>query len=95
MVLSRDNVRVISAAGDVEIVGADTIAKLSAETSEDRPPADWDQRIVIRRTSTLGRRSTNSLSSLSPKSDPPEWISMVLRLGKAAKDSASRSVSHG
>ena len=49
MVLSRDNVRVISAAGDVEIVGADTIAKLSAETSEDRPPAAWDQRIVIRR----------------------------------------------
>ena len=50
MVLSRDNVRVISAAGDVEIVGADTIAKLSAETSEDRPPAAWDQRIVIGRS---------------------------------------------
>ena len=35
--MKSDNVRVISAAGDVEIVGADIIAKLSAETSEDRP----------------------------------------------------------
>ena len=52
MVLSRDNVRVISAAGDVEIVGADTIAKLSAETSGDRPVAAWDQRIVIQRILT-------------------------------------------
>ena len=49
MVLSRDNVRVISAAGDVEIVGADIIAKLSAETSESRPVAAWDQRIVMSR----------------------------------------------
>ena len=47
MVLSRDNVRVISAAGDVEIVGADTIAKQSAETLKNRPVAAWDQRIVI------------------------------------------------
>ena len=46
----RDNVRVISAARDVEIVGADIIAKLSAETSRGRPVAAWDQRIVIRRT---------------------------------------------
>ena len=44
-----DNVRVIPDAGDVEIVGADKIAKLSAETSEDRPVAAWDQRIVITR----------------------------------------------
>ena len=44
-----DNVRVIPDAGDVVIVGADTIAKLSAETSKDRPVAAWDQRIVIRR----------------------------------------------
>ena len=44
-----DNVRVISAAGDVEIVGADTIAKLSAETSRPQSVAAWDQRIVIRR----------------------------------------------
>ena len=45
----RDNVRVIPDAGDVEIVGADTIAKLSAETSEDRSFATWDQRIVMSR----------------------------------------------
>ena len=44
-----DNVRVIPDAGDIEIVGADTIAKLSAETSEDRSVAAWDQRIVITR----------------------------------------------
>ena len=43
------NVRVIPDAGDVEIVGADIIAKLSAETSEDRSFAAWDQRIVIHR----------------------------------------------
>ena len=43
------NVRVIPDAGDVENVGADTIAKLSAETSEDRANAAWDQRIVIPR----------------------------------------------
>ena len=42
-----DNVRVIPDAGDAETVGADTIAKLSAQTSEDRPVAAWDQRIVI------------------------------------------------
>ena len=44
-----DNVRDNRAAGDVVIVGADIIAKLSAETSESRPVAAWDQRIVIRR----------------------------------------------
>ena len=49
--LRRDNVRVIPDAGDVEIVGADKIAKLSAETSEGRPVAAWDQRIVIPRFS--------------------------------------------
>ena len=47
--LKSDNVRVIPDAGDIEIVGADKIAKLSAETSEDRSVAAWDQRIVIRR----------------------------------------------
>ena len=36
---SDDNVRDNRAAGDVEFVGADTIAKLSAETSLDRAPA--------------------------------------------------------
>ena len=46
--LEADNVRVIPDAGDVVTVGADTIAKLSAETSEGRPVAAWDQRIVIR-----------------------------------------------
>ena len=35
----QDNVRDNRAAGDVEIVGADKIAKLSAETSSDRAPA--------------------------------------------------------
>ena len=54
MVLSRDNVRVISAEGDVEIVGADKLAKLSAETSEPRSNAALDQRIVIRRGNYLG-----------------------------------------
>ena len=44
-----DNVGVIPDAGDVVVVGADKIAKLSAETSEDRSVAAWDQRIVIRR----------------------------------------------
>ena len=34
-----DNVRDNRAVGDVEIVGADKIAKLSAETSLDRAPA--------------------------------------------------------
>ena len=34
-----NNVRDNRAAGDVEFVGADIIAKLSAETSEDRAPA--------------------------------------------------------
>ena len=47
--LKSDNVRVIPDAGDVVIVGADTIAKLSAETSKDRSVAAWDQRIVITR----------------------------------------------
>ena len=47
--LKVDNVRVIPDAGDVETVGADTIAKLSAQTSEPRSVAAWDQRIVIRR----------------------------------------------
>ena len=45
--LGCDNVRVIPDAGDIEFVGADTIAKLSAQTSEGRPVAAWDQRIVI------------------------------------------------
>ena len=45
----RHNVRVIPDAVDIEFVGADTIAKLSAQTSEGRPVAAWDQRIVIRR----------------------------------------------
>ena len=44
-----DNVQVIPDAGDVETVGADKIAKLSAETSLGRPVAAWDQRIVIPR----------------------------------------------
>ena len=47
------NVRVIPDAGDVEIVGADTMAKLSAETSRDRSFAAWDQRIVIPRVLIL------------------------------------------
>ena len=37
--LKLDNVRDNRAAGDVEIVGADIIAKLSAETSLGRAPA--------------------------------------------------------
>ena len=45
--IERDNDRVIPDAGDVEIVGADTIATLSAQTSEGRSVAAWDQRIVI------------------------------------------------
>ena len=61
-----DNVRVIPDAGDVVIVGADTIAKLSAETSEDRSVAAWDQRIVIRRFSPFGC----SLVDLDPILDP-------------------------
>ena len=43
----RDNVRVIPDAGDVVFVGADKIAKLSAQTPEPRSFAAWDQRIVI------------------------------------------------
>ena len=43
----RHNVRVIPDAGDVEIVAADTIAKLSAETSTSQSVAAWDQRIVV------------------------------------------------
>ena len=46
----QDNVRVIPDAGDIETVGADKIAKLSAETSGPRANAAWDQRIVIRRS---------------------------------------------
>ena len=46
--MKSDNVRVIPDAGDVEIVGADSEA--SAETSQDRANAAWDQRIVITRT---------------------------------------------
>ena len=46
----RHNVQVIPDAGDVEIVGADIIAKLSAETSRARSFAAWDQRPVIRRS---------------------------------------------
>ena len=37
--LKRDNVRDIRAAGDAVFIGADIIAKLSAETSLDRAPA--------------------------------------------------------
>ena len=48
--LKRYNVRVIPDAGDVVIVGADKIAKLSAETSLDRSVAAWDQRIVEQST---------------------------------------------
>ena len=47
--VERDNVRVIPDVGDVETVGADKIAKLSAETSLDQSFAAWDQRIVIHR----------------------------------------------
>ena len=54
-IVKSDNVRVIPDAGDVEIVGADKIAKLSAETSEGRPVAAWDQRIVIRRLFAISR----------------------------------------
>ena len=50
--LKPNNVRVIPDAGDVEIVGADIIAKLSAETSENRSVAAWDQRIVIQLTAS-------------------------------------------
>ena len=39
MFVKRDNVRDNRAAGDVEIVGADKTAKLSAETSLDHAPA--------------------------------------------------------
>ena len=53
----RDNVRVIPDAGDVDTVGADTIAKLSAETSRDRANAAWDQRIVIQRNLPFANRS--------------------------------------
>ena len=49
----RNNVRVIPDAGDVETVGADIIAKLSAETSRDRSVAAWDQRPVIQRSLPL------------------------------------------
>ena len=48
MKVERHNVQVIPDAGDVEIFGADKIAKLSAETSKSRPVAAWDQRPVIR-----------------------------------------------
>ena len=49
----RDNVRAIPDAGDVETVGADIIAKLSAETSRDRSVAAWDQRPVMRRLALI------------------------------------------
>ena len=48
--LKRYNVRVIPDAVDVVIVGADKIAKLSAETSLDRSVAAWDQRILEQST---------------------------------------------
>ena len=51
------NVRVIPDAGDVVIVGADIIAKLSAETSRGRPVAASDQRPVIRRNSQRSQLS--------------------------------------
>ena len=41
------NVQVIPDAGDIKSVGADTIAKLSAQTSEGQSFAAWDQRPVI------------------------------------------------
>ena len=50
-----DNVRVIPDAGDIETVGADKIAKLSAETSRDRSVAAWDQRIVNPPLFAIGR----------------------------------------
>ena len=49
----HDNVQVIPDAGDVVIGGADKIAKLSAETSEDRSVAAWDQRPVIQRSASV------------------------------------------
>ena len=53
--MKPDNVQVIPDAGDVVVVGADIIAKLSAETSEGRSVAAWDQRPVIRRFPILFR----------------------------------------
>ena len=54
--MKSDNVRVIPDAGDVETVGADTIAKQSAETSKNRANAAWDQRIVIMRFVVISKR---------------------------------------
>ena len=62
------NVRVIPDAGDVENVGADTIAKLSAETSRDRSFAAWDQRIVIPRATSR----IHALGEPFPSASPPE-----------------------
>ena len=53
IMFKANNVQVIPDAGDVVIVGADIIAKLSAETSEDRSFAAWDQRPVIPRSLRL------------------------------------------
>ena len=66
----RNNVRVIPDAGDVVIVGADIIAKLSAETSESRPVAAWDQRIVIQRSVNI-YSSDSSCSCLLYTSPSP------------------------
>ena len=60
-----DNVRVIPDAGDVEIVGADEMAKLSAETSKGRSVAACDQRFVIR----FGHHFVVSLSNVPTSSD--------------------------
>ena len=53
MKVERHNVQVIPDAGDVVFVGADTIAKLSAETSKFSAIAAWDQRSVIWRLPKL------------------------------------------
>ena len=54
--IEPDNDRVIPDAGDVETVGADIIAKLSAKTSEFSANAGWDQRIVMSRSRILANR---------------------------------------
>ena len=63
--VKSDNVQVIPDAGDVAIVGADTIAKLSAETSKGRSIAAWDQRFAIR----FGHHFVVSLSNVPTPSD--------------------------
>ena len=62
-----DNVQVIPDAGDVVIVGADTIAKLSAQTSKPRSFAAWDQRSVIHPFETMVSSSTIAASVIDQK----------------------------